>query len=79
MSKIKKVGQKTKENMKLVLDNLEETINRRMKLIEKYNESGNVDKMRIARALEDNVGMLIIMKTDMIALEKNSEREIFGE
>jgi hypothetical protein len=79
MSKIKKVGQKTKENMKLVLDNLEETINRRMKLIEKYNESGDVDKMRIARALEDNVGMLIIMKTDMIALEKNSEREIFGE
>jgi hypothetical protein len=79
MSKIKKVGQKTKANMKLVLDNLEETINRRMKLIEKYNETGDAEKMRIARALEDNVGMLITMKTDMIALEKNSEKEIFGD
>jgi hypothetical protein len=79
MSKIKKVGQKTKANMRLVLDNLEETINRRMKLIEKYNETGDAEKMRIARALEDNVGMLITMKTDMIALEKNSEREIFGD
>lgn len=79
MSKIKKVGQKTKANMKLVLDNLEETINRRMKLIEKYNETGDAEKMRIARALEDNVGMLIQMKTDMIALEKNSEKEIFGD
>jgi hypothetical protein len=65
--------------MKLVLDNLEETINRRMKLIEKYNETGDAEKMRIARALEDNVGMLITMKTDMIALEKNSEKEIFGD
>jgi hypothetical protein len=79
MSKIKKVGQKTKANMRLVLDNLEETINRRMKLIEKYNETGDAEKMRIARALEDNVGMLITMKTDMIALEKNSEKEIFGD
>jgi hypothetical protein len=79
MSKIKKIGQKTKANMKLVLDNLEETINRRMKLIEKYNETGDAEKMRIARALEDNVGMLITMKTDMIALEKNSEKEIFGD
>jgi signal transduction histidine kinase len=79
MSKIKKVGQKTKANMKLVLDNLEETINRRMQLIEKYNETGDAEKMRIARALEDNVGMLITMKTDMIALEKNSEKEIFGD
>jgi hypothetical protein len=79
MSKIKKVGQKTKANMKLVLDNLEETINRRMKLIEKYNETGDAEKMRIARALEDNVGMLITMKTDMIAVEKNSEKEIFGD
>jgi len=79
MSKIIKVGQKTKANMKLVLDNLEETINRRMKLIEKYNETGDAEKMRIARALEDNVGMLITMKTDMIALEKNSEKEIFGD
>jgi signal transduction histidine kinase len=79
MSKIKKVGQKTKANMKLVLDNLEETIDRRMKLIEKYNETGDAEKMRIARALEDNVGMLITMKTDMIALEKNSEKEIFGD
>jgi hypothetical protein len=79
MSKIKKIGQKTKANMRLVLDNLEETINRRMKLIEKYNETGDAEKMRIARALEDNVGMLITMKTDMIALEKNSEKEIFGD
>jgi hypothetical protein len=79
MNKIKKVGQKTKANMRLVLDNLEETINRRMKLIEKYNETGDAEKMRIARALEDNVGMLITMKTDMIALEKNSEKEIFGD
>jgi hypothetical protein len=79
MSKIKKVGQKTKANMRLVLDNLEETINRRMKLIEKYNETGDAEKMRIARALEDNVGMLITMKTDMIAVEKNSEKEIFGD
>jgi hypothetical protein len=79
MSKIKKIGQKTKANMRLVLDNLEETINRRMKLIEKYNETGDAEKMRIARALEDNVGMLITMKTDMIALEKNSEKQIFGD
>ena len=79
MSKIQKVSEKTKANMRLVLDNLEETINRRMKLIEKYNETGDTEKMRIARALEDNVGMLIQMKTDMIVLEKNSEKQIFGD
>lgn len=79
MSKIKKVGAKTKANMKIVLDNLEETINRRMKLIEKYNESNDEEKMRIARALEDNVGMLIQMKNDIIAVEKNSEKVIFGD
>lgn len=79
MSKIKKVGAKTKANMKIVLDNLEETINRRMKLIEKYNESGDEEKARIARALEDNVGMLIQMKNDIIAVEKNSEKVIFGD
>ena len=79
MSKIKKVGAKTKANMKIVLDNLEETINRRMKLIEKYNESGDEEKTRIARALENNVGMLIQMKNDIIAVEKNSEKVIFGD
>ena len=79
MSKIKKINTKTKANMKIVLDNLEETINRRMKLIEKYNETGDVEKMRIARALEDNVGALIQMKNDMIAVEKNSEKVIFGD
>jgi hypothetical protein len=79
MSKIKKINTKTKANMKIVLDNLEETINRRMKLIEKYNESGDDEKMRIAHALEDNVGALIQMKNDMIAVEKNSEKVIFGD
>jgi hypothetical protein len=50
-----------------------------MKLIEKYNESGDDEKMRIAHALEDNVGALIQMKNDMIAVEKNSEKVIFGD
>jgi len=77
--KIVKVSEKTRANMTLVLANLQETIDRRMKLIQKYNKSGDEEKIRIATALEDNVGMLIQMKLDMIALEKNSEKEIFGD
>jgi hypothetical protein len=77
--KIVKVSEKTRANMTLVLANLQETIDRRMKLIEKYNKSGDDEKIRIATALEDNVGMLIQMKLDIISLEKNSEKEIFGD
>ncbi len=77
--KIVKVSEKTRANMTLVLANLQETIDRRMKLIQKYNKSEDEEKIRIATALEDNVVMLIQMKLDMIALEKNSEKEIFGD
>ena len=79
MSKIKKLDAKTKANMAIVLQNLDETINRRMKVVERYNESKDEHKLKIARALEDNVGALVQMKLDIIALEKHSEREIFGE
>lgn len=79
MKKVKKVTAKTKHNMCLVLENLEGTIARRMKLIEKYNKSNDEEKIRIATALEDNVGMLIQMKLDIIELEQNSEKEIFGD
>jgi hypothetical protein len=79
MSKIKKLDEKTKTNMSIVLQNLDETINRRMKVVERYNESKDEHKLKIARALEDNVGALVQMKLDIIALEKHSEREIFGE
>ena len=79
MSKIIKVNEKTRANMTLVLANLQETIDRRMKLIEKYNESGDDEKIRIATALEDNVGALIQMKLDIIALEQNSQNQIFGD
>jgi hypothetical protein len=77
--KIVKVSEKTRANMTLVLANLQETIDRRMKLIQKYNKSGDEEKIRIATALEDNVGMLIQMKLDIIALEQTSEKEIFGD
>lgn len=79
MSKIKKLDAKTKANMAIVLQNLDETINRRMKVVERYNESKDEHKLKIARALEDNIGALVQMKLDIIALEKHSEREIFGE
>jgi hypothetical protein len=79
MSKIKKLDSKTKANMAIVLQNLDETINRRMKVVERYNESKDEHKLKIARALEDNIGALVQMKLDIIALEKHSEREIFGE
>lgn len=79
MSKIIKVSEKTRANMTLVLANLQETIDRRMKLIEKYNKSCDDEKIRIATALEDNVGALIQMKLDIIALEQNSQNEIFGD
>ena len=77
--KIVKVSEKTRANMTLVLANLQETIDRRMKLIQKYNKSGDEEKIRIATALEDNVVMLIQMKLDIIALEQTSEKEIFGD
>jgi len=79
MKKLGKTCAKTKEKMKIVIENLEKTIAHRMKLIENYNQSADTVKAKVARVLEDNVDMLISLKDDMIALEKNSEKELFGD
>ena len=79
MKKVKKMKQKTEVNMTLVLDNLTSTIERRIKLIEKYSASEDPAKIKIAQALQDNVDALLQVKYEIIALEKHSEERIFGD
>ena len=79
MKKIKKLDKKTRVNMTMVLDNLGETIERRLRLIEKYLKSEDPVKLQIAKALEDNVAALLQVRIDIMDIEKESEEQIFGD
>lgn len=75
MKKLKK----TKITMVQVLDQLDDTINSRLKLADKYSKSDDKTKKAIAKSLEDNVLALSKVKWDLMKIEKNSEIEIFGD
>lgn len=62
-----------------VLDQLDDTINSRLKLADKYSKSDDKTKKAIAKSLEDNVLALSKVKWDLMKIEKNSEIEIFGD
>ena len=75
MKKLKK----TKITMVQVLDQLDDTINSRLKLADKYSKSDDKTKKAIAKSLEDNVLALSKVKWDLMKIEKNSEIEMFGD
>ena len=74
-----KTLKKTKITMVQVLDQLDDTINSRLKLADKYSKSDDKTKKAIAKSLEDNVLALSKVKWDLMKIEKNSEIEIFGD
>lgn len=79
MKKIKKVSKKTRANISMVFDNLNDTIERRLKLMEKYIDSDDPNKQKIALALKDNIDALTKVRDDITDIEQISEEKIFGD
>lgn len=79
MKKIKKVSKKTRANISMVFDNLNDTIQRRLKLMEKYIDSDDPNKQKIALALKDNIDALTKVRDEITDIEQISEEKIFGD
>lgn len=79
MKKIKKVSKKTRANISMVFDNLNDTIERRLKLMEKYMNSDDPNKQKIALALKDNIDALTKVRDEITDIEQISEEKIFGD
>lgn len=79
MKKVKKMSKKTRITMTTVQDNLTETIERRLKLMEKYSSSDDPNKQKISQALKDNISALLKIRDEIASIEQTSEEKIFGD
>lgn len=63
---------RTKTNIKLVLDNLNTTIEQRYQIAKQYTQKGTIDDLKIATALMSNIETLHQMRSDLMNSEPNN-------